>query len=207
MSQKIIDTINLKIAEPALYEIEIAGLDSLLMNKMIDQSVPKTKKTDQSKIDPIEKEKLYWREKAYFDENENVYIPGENIHECLKDASKYWGKKIPGEGNKTYTDVIDKSIICENMLLGMKKDSDLLIPFGKSCNGNPSKGKKSGTKVYKIRPLIRPWGGSFRMHVFDGRLDRSILEVILSFAGTFIGMCDWRPVFGRFAIKNIERVN
>ena len=206
-STVIIDVPNLVITSPALYEVSIKGMDSLLMNKMPDLSVPKTKKSNQTKIDPVELEQMIWRDKAYYDESGNVYIPGENIHECLKDAAKYWGQRIPGEGQKTYTDVVTKSIICENLNLGINKDSDKLIPYGKAVNGNPSRGKKSGAKVYKIRPLIRPWGGTFRMHIFDGRLSQEVLKVILSYAGTFIGLCDWRPTFGRFELVEIRRVN
>jgi len=178
----VLEIPNLTITKPACYEVEVEGIEGLLMNKMPDLSVPKTKKANQAKMDPIEVEQLTWREKLYFDEEENVYIPGENIHETLKNGCKYWGQRIPGEGQKTYTDVVEKAIICENLYLGLKKNSDKIIPFGKAVNGNPSKGKKSGAKVYKIRPLIRPWGGVFKLHVFDGRLSLEVLRVILAYS-------------------------
>ena len=148
--------------------------------------------------------KRTWREKTYFDDDGMLYVPGENIHQCFKDGCQYWGQKIPGEGNKTYTDVVGSAVICENMMLGCHKDDDCVIPFGKAVNGNPSKGKKSGCKVYKIRPLLRPWGGSFRMHVFDGRLTVPILKTIITYAGAFRGLCDWRPVYGRFEMVDIK---
>lgn len=203
---KTIDVMNLTITSPSVYEVSIAGLDGILFNKMPDLSQPKTKKADQAKKDPTEMEQLLWREKLYFNDNGETYIPGENIHECMKEAAKYWGQRIPGEGQKTYTDVITKAVICENMWLGIKKDDPKFIPFGKNVNGNPSKGKKSGAKVYKIRPLLRPWGGTFKMHVFDGRLTEDVLKVVLSYAGTFIGLCDWRPNFGRFELVSLKEV-
>lgn len=201
-----IDIPNLTITKPTMYEVAIKGMDSILFNKMPDLSRPKTDNPDQGKISPLEMEQLNWREKAYFEGDGMVYVPGENIHECMKEAAKYWGQRIPGEGQKTYTDVIAKAVVCENMPFGIHKDSDDLIPFGKAVNGNPSKGKKSGCKVYKIRPLIRPWDGTFRIHVFDGRLTEGILKVVLSYAGTFIGLCDWRPTFGRFELLDIKRI-
>lgn len=202
---QIIDVPSMVVTSPSMYEVGIKGLDSILFNKMPDQSKPKTEgKT--AKQDPLEKEQATWREKAYYEDDGMVYLPGENIHECMKEAAKYWGQKIPGEGNKTYTDVIAKAVICENMNLGIHRDSEQLIPFGKSVNGNPSKGKKSGSKVYKIRPLVRPWGGTFRLHVFDARLSTDVLRVILTYAGTFIGLCDWRPSFGRFELVGIKKL-
>jgi len=204
MAKKIVEVENLTITKPKVYEVEIRGVDSILFNKIPDMSKPKTEKKDQAKIDRAELELLTWREKLYFDENNEVYIPGENIHECLKSGAQYWGQKIPGEGNKTYTDVVASSIICTNIYLGLKKDNEEIIPFGKMANANPSKGKKSGAKVYKIRPLVRPWGGTFDMHVFDGRLTPSILETVISYAGAFRGLCDWRPIHGRFELIRVS---
>lgn len=203
----IIEGAVLAITEPALYEVTIRGIGGLLMNKMPDLSVPKTKKADQRKLDPIEVEQMTWRDKTYHDQDGMLYIPGENIHECLKEGAKYWGAKIPGEGNRTYTDVIAKAVICENLPLGIHKDSNNVMPFGKAVNGTPSKGKKSGAKVYKIRPLIFPWEGTFKMHVFDGRLTEDVLRIVLSYAGTFIGLCDWRPQYGRFKLVDMRRVS
>lgn len=193
------------ITSPSLYVVNIAGLDGILFNKMPDLSISKTEKKSQEKIDPLEKERLTWRDKLYTDESGQIIIPGENIHECLKEGAKYWGQKIPGEGNKSYTDVIASAVVCENMYLGLHRDDDKVIPFGKATNGNPSKGKKSGAKVYKIRPLIRPWGGEFKMHVFDARLTPSVLQTVISYAGMFRGLCDWRPTFGRFNLVSISK--
>lgn len=204
-TEATIDVPNLVITSPAQYEVVITGMDALLMNKMPDLSQPKTKgDTNTKKLDPLEREQLTWREKAYITDDDMVYIPGENIHECMKEAAKYWGQRIPGEGKKTYTDVISKAIICENIQLGVHKDD--LVPFGKAVNGNPSKGKKSGSKVYKIRPLIRPWTGTFKFHVYDARLSRDVMRVIITYAGAFIGLCDWRPVFGRFELAELRRL-
>lgn len=202
---KIIDVENLTVTKPSRYLVAIQGMDAVIFNKMVDQSVPKTEKGRQEKLDPVEVERMTWREKAYFAPDGALYIPGENIHECMKQGAQYWGQKIPGEGNKTYTDVIASAVVAENMMLGIHKDSEQLIPFGKSVNGNPSKGKKSGSRVYKIRPLLRPWGGAFTMHVFDGRLTPSILKVVLTYAGAFRGLCDWRPTYGRFELVSIEK--
>lgn len=205
-SQKSIEGVNLTITSPKRYEVTIKGVGGILFNKAEDLIKDPSKKTDQAKEDKGEVERKMWREKLYFDSNENVYIPGENIHQSFKDGSQYWGQKIPGEGNKTYTDVVASAVVVENLMLGLKKDSDKFVPFGKNTNGNPSKGKKSGTKVYKIRPLLMPWGGTFVMHVFDARLSVPILRTIISYAGMFRGLCDWRPTYGSFELVEIKEI-
>jgi len=204
--EAVIDVENLIISKPKKYLVTIQSSGGILFNRMLAAGVQETEETDQAKISRADKEKLIWRDKLYFDGEDNVFIPGENIHECLKDGSKYWGQKIPGEGNKTYTDIISSAVVVENIDLGMKKDDDRIIPFGKMVNGNPSKGKKSGCKVYKIRPLLMPWGGSFILHSFDARMSISILKTVISYAGTFRGLGDWRPTYGRFELINIKEV-
>lgn len=207
MASKKNEVIELKplvITQPALYEVTIKGLDGILFNRMLSEQ----EMTDGSnaKEDKTEREWRIWRKKAYVDDNGMLYIPGENIHECMKQGSQYWGQKIPGEGNKTYTDLIASAVICESINLGVHVNGDELIPYDKMVNGNPSKGKKSGTKVLKVRPLLRPWDGTFRMHVFDARLTPDVLNVIIAYAGTFRGLCDWRPQFGRFEMTEIKRI-
>ena len=186
------------------YEVFIRGTgNGILFNKAPDLSITKAEKKEQAKIDPVEMERLHWKEKAY-ESGGRLYIPGENLHECLKEGAKYWGMKIPGEGNKTYTDVVASAIVVED--LDLQADLDSLVPFGKAVNGNPSKGKKSGCKVYKIRPLLQPWSGKFTLHVLDGRLSVDILETIITFAGQYKGLCDWRPVYGRFELEDLKPV-
>lgn len=203
---KTIEVENLTVASPIRYQITIKGMGGILFNKEPDLSVSKTEKKAQEKVDKTELERKTWREKLYFDSDGKIYIPGENIHQCMKDACSYWGQKIPGEGNKTYTDVVLKAIVAENLEIGIDKNSESIVPFGKNTNGNPSKGKKSGCKVYKIRPLLMPWGGSFVIHVFDARLSIPVLKTIMSYAGTFIGLCDWRPMYGRFELIDIKEI-
>lgn len=204
-NQDVFEAENLTITTPRLYSVTIKGTGGLLFNKMKDLCEKKDK-VNKAKEDKLEKERATWREKLYYDDEGNTFIPGENFHQCLKEGTQYWGQKIAGEGNKTYTDVIVKSLVVEDSYLSLKKDSTAFVPFGKNCNGNPSKGKKSGCKVYKIRPLLMPWECTFVFHVFDARLTVPILQTILNYAGTFAGLGDWRPVYGRFEIVRFEAI-
>lgn len=198
----VIDGIDLTITSPALYIVTIKGMDGILFNKIPDLSIPKSKSKKQTQEDRLAYEKEHWKEKAYFDAQGGLFVPGENIHECLKEGCAYWGQKIPGAGNKTFTDLVKSACIVESMPLGATEKD--LIEYGKVVNGTPT--LRTPSKVYKIRPLLRPWGGQFKLHVFDGRLDEAILKTIISYAGLFRGLCDWRPTFGRFELVSIEKV-
>ena len=215
MARKVISSVDAiettVVTSPKLYTVTIMGADGCLMNRMEDLSVPKSKKKDQAKTDKTELEYLHWREKMYVNGAGHVCWPSENIHECMKSGTIYWGAKIPGAGNKKYADLVARAIVPEEMEISVPGEYDFLTPdneryitpFGKEVNGNPSNFKGS-SKVFKIRPLIRPWGGSFLLHVFDARLSVEILRNILSMSAMFVGLSDWRPKFGRFELVSIE---
>jgi len=199
------------VTQPISYRFTLEGIGGLLFCPMPPPPEKAGSKKAQQKVDLQELEFSQWRERIYFDSSIGVFIPGENIHECLKEGAKYWGKRIPGEGQKTYTDLISSAVIVENMPLGnggpMLSGDPSLIPFGKWCNATPSKGKKSGAKVYKIRAMLPEWYGAAILHVLDSRITRDVLETVFTYSGTFRGLCDWRPKFGRFRLVSIEVAN
>lgn len=69
-----IDAVNLTITKPKRYQVTIQGMDAIIFNKMPDQSISKTEKSNQEKEDPVERERRTWREKAYTDAGGNVYM-------------------------------------------------------------------------------------------------------------------------------------
>lgn len=199
---KEIEGVNLTITSPKHYEVKVRGTDAILFNKMPDLSIPKAKKSKQEKVDRLEEEQRIWKTKAYTTPDGALFVPGENVHECLKEGAIYWNQPIPGAGKKTYTDVVKSACVVEPLDLHATVDD--LIQYGRAVNGTPTKARPS--KVYTIRPLLRPWGGEFKIHVFDARLDLSILKTVASYAGLFRGLCDWRPTFGRFEVVGVREL-
>lgn len=195
------DFVATQVTAPVFYDVSIQGMGGIIINKKPELSQPKGTKKRELKQDLAEKEQLTWREKLHFDENEDVFIPSENIHECMKGGAAYWGEKVTG--NKTYTDLVKCGLNVESLYFpGLKKDSPLVVPFGKMVNASPT--KPNGGSVWKIRPLLQPWGGTFKITVFDPRLTEKILQTILTYAGIFRGLCDWRPKYGRFTLTGLE---
>lgn len=198
---EVIEQGGVVVTSPRIYEAKIEGFDSMLFNKIPDLSIKAGKKT--KKEDAITYEKEHWQEKAYVNDDGKLFIPSENLHECMKQGSSYWGQTIPGSGKKTYTDLIKSAVIVEDLV--MDKTTNDLIEYGKIVNGTPNGRKPS--KVYRIRPLLRPWGGSFKFHVFDARLEADVLRTILSYSGMYRGLGDWRPKFGRFKLIDLKIIS
>jgi hypothetical protein len=191
-----------KVLSEQTYVIHIVGVGDMLMNKQPDMSVPKPGRKDAKKTDPITEEQLTWKQKAYFNKDGLLYVPSENLQQCYKDAAKFWGQKIPGEGKKTYTNVFEKATIFEDGMFGVSMTADDLIPFGRNMNGNPNAIGKH--LVYKIRPLIPRWDLTFIVHSFDARLTPEVMRTVTQYAGSVVGIGDWRPTHGRFVLDFID---
>jgi len=193
------------VVTPSRFLATIQGIDGCLFNKAPDLSDQAGNKDKRVK-DKHAEELRTWRNKLHTNADGEVIWPGENLHEMLKGAAKYWGATVPGEGKKTYTNIVLNAVVVEDMPLGIKADDDkAIIPYGKNCNATPTKPK--GGLVYRIRPFVRPWGGSFVIHVFDERINLNVLSTLLTYGGQFGGMGDWRPKFGRFNLTNLEKLD
>lgn len=55
--------------------------------------------------------------------------------------------------------------------------------------------------VMRTRPIFRQWACTFVVNVEDALLNPSEIIDFLSYAGSNIGLCDWRPKFGRFVVE------
>lgn len=206
----VVQPIELHVTSPKHYLVEIVGAAGLLMNRMPDEPMGQYSKADQTKIDHRERERLYWRDKMYYDPLRlGVHIPSENLHQSMYDGCRYWNKKIDGEGNKKYADLVKSAIVVQDLPLGngspMQVDDPAIVPYGKWCGAQPTAGKKGG-KVWKIRPMIASWGGQFVLTVFDSRLTPDLMKIIITYAGKYKGVCDWRPKFGRYDLVNFTEV-
>lgn len=196
------------IVSPRKVLVTIQGDGSIILNRRPSPSELMDSGSKKKGENKAEAEFETYRQKAWFRKDIGVHIPSENIHECLKGGAKAWGRKIPGEGMKTYAGLLTSAIICEDMPLGIKSlDDERLIPFAKVVNGNPTKSKKGGSCVVRVRPLVAQWGGSFLLHIFDKRLTDDVMQTIIQYAGIYNGIGDWRPVYGRFRMTRYEVVS
>lgn len=58
-------------------------------------------------------------------------------------------------------------------------------------------------KVMRCRPIFNEWSCKFELWYDETRIDESTLFQVLQYAGNYIGVCDYRPKFGRFNVKQL----
>jgi len=146
-----------------------------------------------------------WREKAHYDEDENVYIPPMAIKFALQSAGKRLGMQIKGKGKKTYTAILTSGLsIPKPIYLGVKKSdmkrNDVL------CHSDGVRG--SGKRVWRYFPTLHQWSATFEMAILDDLITEEILTTHLEEAGKYIGIGQGRAEsgndFGRFEVVSVE---
>lgn len=53
--------------------------------------------------------------------------------------------------------------------------------------------KIGSSKHVRVRPMFSQWSASGAINVWDEQITQRVLTDILSFAGRYKGLCDWRP--------------
>lgn len=135
-------------------------------------------------------EKRIWREKAHYDDQERVYIPGVSFKMALDEAAKVIKEKIKGKGNSTWTKIFETGCsTIGDMDLGLSKSELKAISI--YCHANGQRG--SGSRVTRYFPYIPTWGGSVLFRIFNDDLPQDVFERFFTQAGILSGVGRGRP--------------
>lgn len=152
-------------------------------------------------------EKRTWRERMHTTPDGEVIMPAMGFKNCIAEAARFLGEKIPGKRNATWTKHFDAGVlVMENTPLGISRED---VPG--EWLFVPSDGKKGGgSRVYKCFPVIHEWAPTVTFHVLDDTITEEAFTHHLEQAGSFIGLGRFRPrnggFYGRFVIDRLEWV-
>lgn len=62
----------------------------------------------------------------------------------------------------------------------------------------------STSRVSRTRPIFKEWSTTLTLHVEDTLVNPSQVDKWLNDAGTQVGICDWRPQYGRFTAERLD---
>ena len=156
----------------------------------------------------------------------NVCMPSDNIMTVLREG----GAKCPtGKGQKTYKSLTQSGLIVDqenwhlfNPTTGemyeldgldaitQEEDYDIHEQYALDHGFElfAKRAKIGMAKHVRVRPRFDSWGASGSITVLDASITKDVLTNILTFAGAYSGLCDWRPSsprspgsFGRFTVE------
>lgn len=143
-----------------------------------------------------------WREKAHYDKEGYVVIPGQMFHKALPNAASYRGEKIKGRGNLTWLKFFKAGILIKDDLRLFLKREDLnfLRLFA------PIPGKD--IRIWRYFPCVPQWKGTMSFYILDPQIDLECFKNHLITLGRFIGLGSLRVgnggLGGRFSIIDIK---
>ena len=59
-------------------------------------------------------------------------------------------------------------------------------------------------RVARMRPIFKEWSTIITLHVEDTLVNPARVDEWLDAAGTQVGLCDWRPQYGRFTAERLN---
>ena len=181
------------------WNIAIKGVTSLVWNRYKKELADELSKLKKDQLKDWEEKN--WKRKAEYDTEGNLLLPAEWLKQSLVAACKF-SRDVPWfatSKNQTYTAYMQSTVITVNEPVGVMSDLDYYGAFV------GARGKNSPTKTWRVRPLLKQWGTSFKLHDPDGRMKPEELNKILTVAGTMVGVGDNRiNNYGRFTVEEVK---
>lgn len=139
--------------------------------------------------------KLEFMGGLYLDEKGHPAIPGECIEGMIRD-----GARKSRKGKDAQCGIISDGVWA--LSYDGPKDAEKLwlderFRDYRGCGVNNS-------RVMRMRPKFPVWSLSFDISFQPEVANRSDIEKWLSDAGQFVGLCDFRPRFGRFEVESFK---
>lgn len=178
-----------------MYEIQVSveGISPLLMNRFAEETAEEVIKRVTGK--PVQPEVAV---SLYILPDGTIYQPATHIEGAfIKAAANF---KITGKGKKTYKDLAKSSIFVEPDAIAHKIQE---YDIDKRPVVNPT----TRGRVIRARPILNKWALSFRIKVLDDQFPREVVKSVLDYAGSSVGIGDYRPRFGRFIVTEFNLID
>lgn len=208
---------------PAMRQIKVrlTGRSPLIMHKdnitfqeRVEKynKLPKSEKSTKDKKGDDRSPAWTWIGSLYRSGN-TVGIPADNLMTMLRDG----GSKVPlpgGKSNETFKKITQSGILINEILweivtnegqtidpsfidkleLEMDFDKHLIAVQNAGFNLLVKRAKIGQNKHVRVRPIFETgWSIEGELCIVDDKITDDFLEIILNQAGSYVGLCDWRP--------------
>jgi hypothetical protein len=186
---------DIKFEEPYLAQVELTGVCDLLFhrwnNEAIEEKSKAAKGSAAKKSDNVESY-------VYRNEDSIICLPGAYLKGAIVAAAKF--RQDPRSPRKSAMDLYKAGVIIETALAPMAGnpttwDYEHAVRVTVQRNG-----------ITRIRPAFRAgWVATFDLQVTTPEyIDPTSLQDTIVKAGRLVGVGDFRPSYGRFAVTRFE---
>lgn len=171
----------------------IEGTEDILFHRWSNEDVDaKSKAAKNSKARKTDNYEAY----VYRNADGEICIPGEYLRQSIIGAAKF--RQDPRSPRKSAQDLFKAGVVSLTPLASLgAKDWDYLDKRRVNVQRNG---------VTRIRPaMLKGWKATFELQVLTPEyIDPQMLNGVIQDAGRLIGLADFRPTFGRFAVVRFE---
>lgn len=155
-----------------------------------------TSKRNKTEEDLLKLSDLEWESGLYWNDEVGVYIPAENIEATIREAAK--SKKLGKHFQKGF--MVNEMMI--PLDIGEELTKDEMCADVRFRDVRPMKVQQS--RVIRTRPRFNMWNISFTAAYDEKILDFNDVANAIEYAGQYVGLCDSRPKYGKFAARITE---
>jgi hypothetical protein len=141
-----------------------------------------------------ERDRLEWEAGLYWDEEDGLIVPSDNIERCIQ---------LGAQKSRIGKDV-QAAVFCTSphvpLIHAGPKDKDKLYADPRFTLRKGVAVQKS--RIIRIRPMIPTgWTMQFTIEFDENIVNPKNLTKAMQDAGSLVGLGDWRPKFGRFLVE------
>ena len=157
-----------------------------------------TSKRTKAEEDLLKISDLEWEAGAYWKDGLGLYMPAENVEATIKNGAKANKKGKDIEKYVSVTDIYIPFFYGENLtkeeLIANYDYRDTRIMTVQRA------------KVTRTRPRFDQWHIIFNLMYDDTKIDIDTIVNAMEYAGSYVGLCDSRPKYGKFTtiIEEVE---
>lgn len=153
------------------------------------------KKTKKTEADLAEMARLEWRGGLYVDDEDRIIVPGTCIEGALVEAAKQvrLGKQFKA------------GMICDgNWRLDYDGPNDPDKLYERPAFRDTRGVIVSRSRVMRTRPIFPRWSLTCDVHYLPTVLNPGQVVEAMQTAGQIVGLCDYRPRYGRFDVEVLD---
>lgn len=172
--------------------VKIIGIVPLLQNRY--EMTPAEDDNKALRKVGVPNRKDDWKKALYINDEIGIYQPAAHIEGAMIKAAVNF--QIVGKGKKTYRDLFKSSVFV----------SPEFIPHGKPEPDFIDRRlvRVNNSAVDRQRPGFKNWALEFEIQVMEDQINKEVVRQVLEHAGRQVGIGDFRPRYGRFAIERFE---
>lgn len=141
---------------------------------------------------------LEWEAGAYWKDGLGLYIPAENVEATIRNGAKVNRK---GKDIEKYVNVTDLYI---PFMYGENLTKEELIHNYEYRDTRIMTVQRS--KIMRTRPRFDQWNITFNLMYDEEKIDLETIVNAMEYAGSYVGLCDSRPKYGKF-VAIIEEID